>query len=112
MLELTVVDEVRSTVPSEPRFRLDDHGEIPRVQSDAKRVLVHSFGNHRIHLDDAEFETSDVLVGVRESRLDFGTVDKSERQDTIDRRGRKGKKLTQVRRFEDVSPSVRLSRRP
>jgi hypothetical protein len=65
------VNEVSTAVPGQPRFRLDDHRKISRVKSDSERILIHSLGNDWVDLDDAELETSNVLVSVRESRLDF-----------------------------------------
>jgi hypothetical protein len=66
------VDEVTAAVPAEPRLRLDDHREEARVKRDPERVSVHSFGDSGVDFDDAELQSSNVLVGVRESGLDLG----------------------------------------
>ena len=44
------------------------------MKSDSERILVHSFRNNRVDFDDAQFQTSNVLISVRESRLNLRAV--------------------------------------
>ena len=68
------MNEISTRVPAQPRFRLDDHRQVSRMKSDSERILVHSIRNNRVDFDDAQFQTSNVLISVRESGLNLRAV--------------------------------------
>lgn len=85
------MNEVASAIPGEPRLGVNDHGEEPRVESDAKGVGVHTLGDDGVDLDDAELQSSHVLVRVRESGLRLGTANvEQKRQRSLFREERGG----------------------
>jgi len=44
------------------------------MKSDSERILIHSLRHDWVDFDDAQFQTSHVLISVRESRLNLRAV--------------------------------------
>ena len=80
------MNEVAPAIPGEPRLRLHDHGEEARVESDAEGILIHALGDDGVDLDDAELETSHVLVRMREGGLSLGTASRASQRHSRRRR--------------------------
>lgn len=69
----TLVIQVPALIGCKPRFGLDEHGQVSRMECLAELVLGHPIGYNRVEFNNTQFVAPKILVSVEECRVLFMT---------------------------------------